>query len=267
MEPRPPSLPSVASLDPSLRSFPSLDAHAHLDVRHHPQTFDECGFVLAQTMSLAEAEGALARTDDAVAFGDGVHPRLGHAQAAFDVEHFGALMARTPMAGEVGLDAGSRSAWETQLATFRAVLAAVARSPRLLSIHSYRAPEAVLDELRRTPVIAPILHWWTGSAALTSRAVELGCYFSVHAAVARQSKWRTRVPLERILVESDHGWSDPPAAIPLRVGWVEHLLADQYRVAPEEIRAAAWRNLATIVDATGTRALLPPGLAGALPSG
>ena len=72
------------------------------------------------------------------------------------------------------------------------------------------------------------------------------------------------MPLDRILVESDHGWNDPPAAIPLRVGWVEHLLAQQYRVAPEEIRAAGWRNLGRIARATGTLGLLPPRIAAAL---
>jgi TatD DNase family protein len=64
------------------------------------------------------------------------------------------------------------------------------------------------DELRRKPIIAPILHWWTGTAAETLQAVELGCYFSVHSAVAWRSLFRTQVPLERLLVETDHGWAE-----------------------------------------------------------
>ncbi len=55
--------------------------------------------------------------------------------------------------------------------------------------------------------------------------MELGCYFSVHSAVARYSIFRTQVPRERLLVESDHGWADPPGAIPHRVIWVEYLLS------------------------------------------
>jgi TatD DNase family protein len=241
-------------------TLPTLDAHAHLDVRRHPGTFRDSGIVLAQTFSLADAEHAAARRDRKVAFGVGCHPRLGHAQAAFDPERFGDLASRVALVGEVGLDAGARVPWQVQLATFRAILRTTAASPRLLSIHSFRATRAVLDELRRTPVMSPILHWWTGSADETSEAVRLGCYFSVHAAVARQSKWRTRVPLDRVLIESDHGWSDPPAAIPLRVGWAEHLLARNYGVGVEDLRATAWENFAAIVATTGTVDLLPAGI-------
>lgn len=250
-----------------MEALPTLDAHAHLDVRIHPSAYAECGAVLAQTMSLAEAERTRGRPDASVAFGVGCHPRLGHAEAAFDIGRFGELVADGPLVGEIGLDSGSRVPWDRQVAIFRAILDTVARTPRIVSIHSYRSTRAVLDELRRTPVVAPVLHWWTGSAAETSEAVELGCYFSVHSAVARQSNWRTRVPLDRILVESDHGWNDPPAAIPLRVGWVEHLVAQQHRVTPDRIREAAWANLGRIVEATRTAALLPTGIASLLSVG
>lgn len=238
----------------------TLDAHAHLDVRKHPRPYRESGFVLAQTMSLAEAERTRSRRDARVAFGVGCHPRLVQAHAAFDEARFVRLLAGTPLVGEVGLDAGSRVPLETQLATLHAILRVVVETPRIVSLHSHRSTRAILDVLRDTPIAAPILHSWTGSARETSDAVELGCYFSVHSAVARRTAWRTRVPLDRILLESDHGWNDPPAAIPLRIGWVEHLVAQQYRVPPTEVRAAGWRNLRRIVEITGTLALLPSGL-------
>jgi TatD DNase family protein len=244
--------------------LPTLDAHAHIDARRHPDGLGDCGVVLAQTFSLEDAERSNARYEPTVAWGAGCHPRLADAQAAFDRDRFRGLLARTAIVGEVGLDAGSHVPRETQLATFRAVLEIVADQPRILSIHSHRSTRQVLDELRRTPIVAPILHWWTGTAAETSEAVELGCRFSVHAAVARQSKWRSRVPLDRILVETDHGWRDPPGAIPLRVGWVEHLVAQQYGITPAEVRQAAWRNFAAIVAATGTSGLLPPGIVSVL---
>lgn len=129
--------------------------------------------------------------------------------------------------------------------------------PRFVSIHSYRATGLVLEELRQAPISTPVLHWWTGSAGETSEAVELGCYFSIHSAVARHAKFRTRVPPERILVESDHGYADPPAGIPCRVEWVEHLLAQQLKVEVEEIRRLVWRNFTIIVQATGTMSLFP----------
>jgi len=234
-----------------------LDAHAHLDVRAHAEPFDQSGFVLAQTFSLAEAQAAHGRTDSRICWGVGCHPRLAHAQAGFSRKVFTELIQRTALVGEVGLDSGSRVAVADQLQSFRAILDVVAEQPRLVSIHSFRATSAVLDEFVLRPIIAPVLHWWTGRAEETRRAVRLGCYFSIHSAVARRSIFRSFVPLDRILMESDHGQPDPPAAIPLRIGWVEHLVAQRYDVTPADVRRQAWRNLLELVERSGTRALLP----------
>ena len=92
---------------------------------------------------------------------------------------------------------------------------------------------------------------------LTSVRICVNLCPSIHSAVARHSKFRTRVPLERVLVESDHGYRDPPAAIPCRVEWVEHLVGQQHGLAQAEVRRLAWQNLATILRETGTLRLLP----------
>ncbi len=208
-------------------------------------------------LSLEEAAHSARRSDDKIAWGVGCHPRFPRALDGFSAERFASLSEHSPLAGEIGLDRGARSAMDVQLNVFRQILQILAAQPRIVSIHSYQACALVLAELRRCPLKAPILHWWVGSAAETSQAVELGCYFSIHAAVARQSKFRSRVPLERVLVESDHGYNDPPAAIPLRVGWVEYLVAQQYRMDVLELRQQVWRNLGAIAAQTGTVGLLP----------
>ena len=118
----------------------------------------------------------------------------------------------------------------------------------------------MLEELRRRPIAAPVLHGWTGTAAKTREAVALGCTFSIHSAVARESKFRTAVPPERIRVESDHGWADSPAAIPCRIEWVEHLVAQQLGSSVGEVRRLVWENLARIIRGTGTEHLLAPSL-------
>jgi hypothetical protein len=69
--------------------------------------------------------------------------------------------------------------------------------------------------------------------------------------------FRRHVPVDRVLIESDHGDADPPAAIPLRVGWVEHLVGQQYGISPAEVRQASWRNLAGLVRATSAEPLFP----------
>jgi len=243
-----------------MKELPSLDAHAHL---HHARTVDELvdsGSVLAMTLSLEEAAFAIGRHDPQIVWGVGCHPRRLGAQESFDAERFEELAERTAVVGEIGLDVGSHYSLappETQLQTFREALEVVSDLPRIVSIHSYRATGLVVRELRRKPIAVPILHWWTGTVEETREAVTLGCYFSVHSAVARHSKFHTVVPPERILIESDHGYADPPAAIPCRIEWVEHLVGQQLGLSRRDVRRLAWQNLARIVQKTNTRELLP----------
>jgi TatD DNase family protein len=238
----------------------SLDAHAHLDQAWTAVELGDSGSVLAMTLSLEEAALAISRHDSQIVWGAGCHPRKVRGQESFDAERFRQLAEQTALVGEIGLDAGphyAHASLETQLQTFRGILEIVSDLPRIVSIHSYQATELVLRELRKQPISIPILHWWTGNVEQTREAVALGCYFSVHSAVARHSKFRTTVPRERILVESDHGYEDPPAAIPCRIEWVEHLVAQQLGLYREDVRRLVWQNLATIVQKTNTQKVLP----------
>ncbi len=241
--------------------FPTLDAHAHLDPSRRPEELSASGAVLAMSLSLDEAERALERSDAFIAWGVGCHPRFPRAQAGFEAARFRSLAERTAIVGEVGLDTSSRVPLETQLKIFRQVLEIVAGMPRLVCIHSYQAASLVLDELERCPITIPVLHGWFGNVAETKRAVELGCYFSIHSQVARHSKFRNHVPLERVLVESDHGYNDPPAAIPCRVEWVEYLVAQQYRLEVEELRLVVWNNFTHIINEANIAYFLPKPLA------
>lgn len=240
-----------------IESFPTLDAHAHLDPSRTAGELTGSGAVLGMTMSLDEAARVVNRADPWIVRGVGCHPRKLNAQEAFDADRFSKLVERAAVVGEIGLDTGSRVPLDVQLNTFHQVLGVVSRFPRLVSIHSYRATDLVLEELRRQPVAVPVLHWWTGTAAETRQAVSMGCYFSIHSAVARHSKFRTAVPLENVLIESDHGWADPPAAIPCRIEWVEYLVAQQFGLGVKDVRRLVWQNLSRIVHETGTLNLYP----------
>jgi TatD DNase family protein len=243
-----------------MKALPSLDAHAHIDPACNADELKESGAVLAMTLSLEEAVLAVERRDPQVVWGVGCHPRKLKSQELFNEDRFRILAERTPVIGEVGLDVGSHyshASIETQLQTFRKVLKIVSDMPRIVSIHSYFATKIVIRELQQNPIEVPILHWWTGNVEETREAVALGCYFSVHSAVARHSKFRTAVPHDRILVESDHGYNDPLAAIPCRIEWAEHLVAQQLGLSRNDVRLLAWQNLSTIVQKTNTTKMLP----------
>jgi TatD DNase family protein len=236
--------------------LPTLDCHAHLDPSQPPEELSSSGAVLAMGISLAEAERSLERKDPHILWGVGCHPRMKRYQEAFDADLFQELAEKAVIIGEVGLDTGSRVPLDSQLAVFRQVLKIAAEKGKMVSIHSYQAAALVLRELQNCPISFPILHWWTGNVAETKLAVELGCWFSIHSQVARNSKFRLHVPLDRILVESDHGYNDPPAAIPCRVGWVEYLVAQQYRLDVQELRKLLWSNFSRIIHATRIRDFL-----------
>jgi TatD DNase family protein len=249
--------------------LPTLDAHGHLDAAKPAAELSSSGTVLAMTLSLDEAERALNRPaagnrDEFIVWGAGCHPGAAEAQNTFDPGRFRLLAERAAFIGEIGLDKASRSTIGVQLRAFRAALETAAALGRPVSIHSMHATGLVLEELARTKVPAAVLHWWMGSAAETGQAVELGCWFSIHSAVARYSKFRTRVPAERVLVETDHGYHDPPAAIPARIQWVEHLVAQQYKMEVSTLRWQVWKNFGEIVRRTGVGGLLPAGVAAIL---
>jgi TatD DNase family protein len=247
-----------------MKNLPTLDAHAHLDPARTKKELAESGAVLAMTFSLEQAAVAIERNDGRIAWGAGCHPRNARAQEAFDIHQFCNLVKHTTIVGEVGLDAGSAVPLAEQRRVFRQILEVVADHPRLVSIHSTRATAAlVLEELQRRRVSVPVIHGrWMGTAAETRDALELGCYFSIHSQVARYSIYRNMIPPERVLVETDHGAGDPPAAIPCRIEWVEYLVAQQYDLDVKNIRRLVWQNFGTIIHRTGTAGLLPRAMAG-----
>lgn len=235
----------------------TLDTHAHLDPGRPSEDLAETGAVLAMTLSLDEAERGIDRHERQIAWGVGCHPRDAAAQAAFDPGRFDDLAEQALFIGEVGLNGESKVPMDRQLANFRHILAFAAGQPRLVSIHSYRAAGLVLAELHRTPISVPVLHWWTGTTEETRAAVDLGCYFSIHAAVARQNKFRKWVPSDRILLETDHSYHDPPAAIPCRITWAAHLVAQLLAMDVEAVHHLVWQNFGRILTMTGTREGFP----------
>jgi len=241
--------------------FPTLDAHVHLDSTK--DQLDGIGAVLAMSLSLDEAERSMDKYNDMICWGVGCHPRRTEAQKSFDLGKFEQIVRRTAVVGEIGLDFGSNyqhasKALQTQV--FQSILELLSNYPRIVSIHSYQATEAVLNILKETHVDIPVLHGWYGNVSQTIMAVELGCYFSIHPSIARYTKFRNHVPLDRVLVETDNGYNDPPLGIPSRIEWCEHLVAQQFGITQTELRNVVWRNFSDIVEKTDTIKLLAEGI-------
>lgn len=244
-----------------MRRLPPIDVHAHIKADIAAADLGELrSLVFAATRSLDEAELALRRSDPWTVWGVGCHPGLVGVQKAFDRARFAELIAKTPYVSEVGLDGSSRVPMGTQRATFEAILAVLQVNPRITSIHSYDATEIILDCLTAWPIQGAVLHWWLGDAKQTQRAIELGYYFSVNAAMLRRPELLRILPLERLLTETDHPSGDRSSGRGRRPGHVddvERVLAELHAIDQDELRRALWRNLAELVSSTRCGMLLP----------
>ena len=244
-----------------MRGLPPIDAHAHIDVdidRAEIRRLE--ALVIAVTRSLDEADRATRREDGLTMWGVGCHPGLKKAQDAFDARRFEELLARTAVAGELGLDGKSRVSMHQQVATLEEALHVLRRRPRLASLHSYAATGQLLELLEARCPPGIVLHWWLGDARQTERAVELGCYFSVNASSVRRNDVLATIPIDRILTETDHPFGDRRSRIrrPGGVQDVEQALGLQHGMSPGEVRRLMWSNLYRLIAATGCSTMLPP---------
>src|SRR6266540_6959383 len=228
-----------------------LDMHAHIEPGIAPPELDRLGAcIVAVTRSLAEYKDVVARNDHSVVWGVGCHPGLAKAVRSFSRDAFRAALASAPVVGEVGLDGSAKVPLATQQAIFDDVIRALVETPRIVSVHSYRATRQVLNTIERYRSKGVVLHWWLGDTLLTKRAVALGCFFSVNAASVQRTESLAAIPLDRVLTETDHPFGDRRAPAPRRPGRiesVERVLADHYRISSTEMRRQIWRNLRCLV--------------------
>lgn len=237
--------------------LPPLDAHAHIaaDVTAAQVRGLEPSVVFAMTRLVKEALYTLrsgAASSDGLVWGLGSHPGVEQTVAQFDGDAFEQALSRFALIGEVGLD--RRGDNEAQVAMFRRVLQAASGQPVLLSVHSTGRCSAVLDEIERAPHAGIILHWFNGTVAEIARAVELGCFFSVNAAMSPASL--QRIPLDRLLTETDFPASPSKtgASRPGDVATIEAMLTEQYG---PDVRHQVWKNLAVVGRRSGAIERMP----------
>ena len=121
----------------------------------------------------------------------------------------------------------------------------------------------MLAALRRRPVAGAILHWWRGSQAETQEALELGCFFSLNGAEARQPKVLAELPPERVLTETDFPHTrrtDSAADRPAAVTTIETALMERWGVDRVMLRRQLWQNLGALFERCELIERLPVGV-------
>ena len=140
-----------------------------------------------------------------------------------DIELLLELMEQTSYIGEIGLDFSSRycvdGLQELQIKAFTKICARAAElsqdsKPQVLSMHTVRSVDTVLDILEQTgaaQACIPIIHWFSGSSDELQRAIKLGCWFSVGEMSLKTKRGREYAkvyPKDKLLTETDLPSSD-----------------------------------------------------------
>lgn len=240
-----------------------IDLHCHLDLypdalKLLPEVAERNIFTLAVTTSPRawQTTSRVFAAYDNIMVGLGLHPEIAERKAK-ERELLVASIAQAKFIGEIGLDGSSRfrSSMLLQESILSDALTECERQGgRILSLHSRGATSRVLDLLEKYPSAGkPILHWFSGSLRELSRAVELGCWFSVGPAMLEGAKGRKLLcgmPVERLLPETDGPFATRGAAplMPWEAMDIAQNLQQLWSRSSDEVRVQMKQNLATLLN-------------------
>jgi TatD DNase family protein len=239
---------------------PIIDTHTHLD----DPVFDIDRDAVIEAARIAgvrhfvnigyapdrwETSRALRERHPNSSFALGLHPQLA-AQFGISLvrELKRAIAGLSPAAiGETGFDF-SRAApsFQHQERAFRSQLEIASSEGLPTIIHQRDASEALITELDRWPLLAPIvLHSFDGTQRLADWARERGCFVGIGGLATRRSSASlrdalVRIPVERLLLETDSPFLAPPGSatqrnVPENLPRIAELLAPLWSLSGEEL--------------------------------
>jgi TatD DNase family protein len=203
--------------------FKLFDSHCHL---YMPQFDEDRGEVLARMqeqgagavvigVDLESSKKALvlAKQHDFLWATAGLHPN-DNPDEVFDEAAFEEL-AKDPKVvgvGECGLDY-SRTTGQGQRKRFESQIALAQKLNKALVVHCRNAHEDMLAILaEHKPTVPVIIHFFTGTAELAQKYLELGCHLSFPGPITYTDMYDESIrvtPLERTLVETDAPYAAP----------------------------------------------------------
>lgn len=148
-----------------------------------------------------------------IRFALGFHPELVH-QYKNQIPLMWELLSDARYIGEVGLDFVDVTHKSEQLAFFSELIERCRYdSNKIITIHSRKAVQQVLDIIGNNFRFKPILHWFTGSNGELLKAIEKGFYFSINKSMMNTKKFQSMlalIPKERLLFETDSPFISSP---------------------------------------------------------
>ena len=250
-----------------------IDAHLHLDIYG-----EDAAAAVAEiqehrifSISVALDPDAYAATKEFAGDCPFVLPAFGiHPWMAPDhvdrLDQLGALVAETPMIGEIGLDhhwVKDPEAYPAQMRVLEFFLAAARDQEKVVNLHTKGAEHEIAEALRRFETRRAIVHWYSGPMDAFRELADLGVYFTVGVEVLRSEAIREvarAIPPERLLTETDNpGASRWHATAPGRPRLLLDVLSELARVVGRStaaVEAEVHENFLALAD--GDDRLLEP---------
>ena len=204
-----------------------FDAHLHLDFYvNAPQVAEQAQKLGLSFLACTVTPEGYLRAAQELAGAPGVHLAAGAHPwwvadgriAEKDVDKLASILPNLRFVGEVGLDFSPAHVGEgtqrAQVAAFERIMRVCAETsdptrPKVVSIHSVRSADVVLDVLERTGAAKTcrcVFHWFSGRPEELWHAARMGCRFSFgeHSLATRRGREYVReVPSELLLTETD----------------------------------------------------------------
>jgi TatD DNase family protein len=250
-----------------------IDAHFHLDIYG-----EDAASVVAEieehrifSISVALDPDAYAATKELA--GDcplvlptfGVHPWMAP-EHVDRLDRLTALVAETPMIGEIGLDhhfVKNPAAYPAQMRVLEFFLDAAREQEKVVNLHTKGAEHEIAQALRRFETPRAIVHWYSGPMDAFRQLADLGVYFTVGLEVLRSDAIREiarAIPPERLLTETDNpGAFRGPAGELMRPRVLLDVLDELARVlgsSTTAVETQVHENFLALVD--GDERLLEP---------
>lgn len=253
-----------------------FDTHAHLYDEKFQYDRDEMIRNVLETVEHVVVPGEDAATSaqalelcakySALRCAVGVHPHLADQMTEDDfaqIRHWAETEEAVVAIGEIGLDYYyDNSPREIQREVFRRFVRLGKELDLPIVIHDREAHGDVLAILKeeRDPKLRGILHCYSGSYEMAVELIALGFYISFAGPVVfpKSTKLKevaARLPLERLLIETDSPYLTPPPFRgrrndPSRVYYVAEELARLHDKPVEEVIALTTANAKTIYQMT-----------------
>lgn len=191
-----------------------LDTHCHIDLYKNPiSVLDTCEknkiivFSMTNLPSHFEMGLPFFKSKKFARISLGMHPLYAKFHEN-EFEKFEKNLNKTSYIGEIGLDFSNQgiSTKSIQIKSFEKILSLVSQKKKILSIHSRKAENEVLEYLLKYKIKYAIFHWYSGGINAIKEISEAGFYFSINPAMIKSisgQKIISKIPKDRLLTETD----------------------------------------------------------------